>query len=511
MANHIFNAIFDASPDDQKALFLETVEGHRISYEEFFASTARAANALIDLGVTPGDRVAVQVQKSPEALFLCYAIMRAGAVLLPLNTDYRPREIRYFLEDAEPALTICMPEKLEEISAFAGELGLGASNVLTLDADGTGSFSDKVNTSSSDDPDISRGKDDLAAILYTSGTTGRSKGAMITHNNLISNAKALASIWHFTRDDHLLHALPIFHTHGLFTATNTILMSGASMLFLPKFDAEKVVRLLPSVTTMMGIPTFYSRLVAHPDFNSELVKNIRLFISGSAPLSADVHKAFKERTGHAILERYGMTETNMNTSNPYDGDRRPGTVGMPLPGVEIRLGDLKTNAPLKEGDVGVIQIKGPNVFKGYWRMQDKTAESFCDDGFFISGDMGKIDEEGYIHIVGRDKDLIISGGFNVYPAEVEAVLSDIPAIAEAAVIGLPHADFGEAVTAVIALNPETTLSEKDILSTISDELAGYKRPKRILFVESLPRNTMGKIQKTELRSRYSDTYNLANN
>ena len=354
--------------------------------------------------------------------------------------------------------------------------------------------------------DVARAGDDLVAILYTSGTTGRSKGAMLTHRNLSSNAHALAETWQFTAADKLLHALPIFHTHGLFTATNTVLATGGMMHFLPRFDVQEMIRLLPDATAMMGVPTFYIRLLQHPELTAELVSHIRVFISGSAPLSPEVHSEFAKRTGHAILERYGMTETGMNTSNPLDGERRAGTVGFPLPGTEIRITDTKTGAAVEDGEIGVIEIRGPNVFKGYWRMPDKTAEEFRDDGFFISGDLGLIDDRGYLNIVGRDKDLIISGGFNVYPAEIEAAIDAIPGITESAVIGTPHPDFGEAVTAVVVCKSGMRLDEASVLEQLDGELARFKQPKRVFFVDTLPRNAMGKIQKKELRETFKNTY-----
>ena len=351
-----------------------------------------------------------------------------------------------------------------------------------------------------------RGKDDLAAFLYTSGTTGRSKGAMLSHGNLASNAATLRDAWRFTGEDRLLHALPIFHTHGLFVATNITLMAGGSLIFLPRFDLADMMRLLPKATTMMGVPTFYTRLLSRPDFDRELVAHMRLFVSGSAPLSAETHKEFSARTGHAILERYGMTETNMNTSNPYDGDRIPGSVGKPLPGVDLRITDPETGAVLAQGEVGMIEVRGPNVFKGYWRMPEKTKAEFRDDGFFISGDLGYIDPRGYVYISGRGKDLIISGGFNVYPAEVEGAIEALPGVAECAVIGVPHADFGEGVVAVVIAKPGAALDEKAMVAALGSELAKYKLPKRIYVTDSLPRNAMGKVQKNQLRDQHKATF-----
>jgi malonyl-CoA/methylmalonyl-CoA synthetase len=354
--------------------------------------------------------------------------------------------------------------------------------------------------------DVARGADDAAAILYTSGTTGRSKGAVLSHDNLIANSTALAAVWRYTADDVLLHALPIFHTHGLFVATNVTLMAGASMICLPGFNADEIMARMPGASVMMGVPTFYVRLLQHPGLTQGATEHMRLFISGSAPLLEETHRAWAERTGHRILERYGMTETNMNSSNPYDGDRVAGTVGQPLPGVDIRIADPDTGAPLNPGEVGMIEIRGPNVFKGYWRMPDKTAADFRPDGYFISGDLGMFDERGYLHIVGRSKDLVISGGFNVYPKEVEAEIDAMPGVLEAAVIGLPHPDFGEGVTAVVVPKPGATLQEGAILAALEQSLAKYKRPKRVLFVEALPRNTMGKVQKSLLRETYQGLY-----
>jgi malonyl-CoA/methylmalonyl-CoA synthetase len=354
--------------------------------------------------------------------------------------------------------------------------------------------------------DVDRGPDDLAAILYTSGTTGRSKGAMLTHDNLLSNALTLRDHWRFTSADRLIHALPIFHTHGLFVASNVTLLSGASMYLLSKFDADEALGLMERATVMMGVPTFYVRLVQHSGLTREATARMRLFVSGSAPLLAETHRSFAEKTGHAILERYGMTETNMNTSNPYDGDRIAGTVGFPLPGVSLRVTDPETGTPVPEGEMGMIEVKGANVFKGYWRMPEKTAAEFRADGFFITGDLGKIDERGYVHIVGRGKDLVISGGYNIYPKEVETEIDGMPGVVESAVIGVPHPDFGEGVTAVVVRARGSALDEKAVFDGLKDRLARYKQPKRVLFVDDLPRNTMGKVQKNVLRETYADLY-----
>jgi malonyl-CoA/methylmalonyl-CoA synthetase len=466
--------------------------------------SARCAGALVALGVKPGDRVAVQVDKSLEALLLYLATIRAGAVYLPLNTAYTGDELSYFLSDAEPALFVCRPAFQEQAEQIAR--ASGGAKVETLGVHGNGSFWEKVLAADDEFADVARSAGDLAAILYTSGTTGRSKGAMLTHGNLASNAVVLTDYWQFSASDRLLHALPIFHTHGLFVACNVVMLAGASMILLPKFDLDELLRLLPQATTLMGVPTFYTRLLTRADVDHESTQHMRLFISGSAPLTAETHEAFAERTGHAILERYGMTETGMNTSNPYAGERIAGTVGFPLPGVEIRITDpdKKEAKELVNSDVGMIEVRGPNVFKGYWRMAEKTQEELRDDGFFITGDLGFVDERGYVHIVGRGKDLIISGGFNVYPKEIEMLIDQLPEVAESAVIGVPHADFGEGVVAIVVAAGDAKPDEQSILTALEGRLAKYKMPKRVFLVASLPRNVMGKVQKNELRDRYKD-------
>ncbi len=489
---------------DPAKIFIETVDGTTYSYGDVLDLSARFAEALAVLGVKPGDRVATQVDKTPEAIMLYLGCLRVGAIYLPLNVGYTETEIEYVLGDAAPTVAVCRPLIKGAFARVAAETGV--THVETLDAEGLGSIADKAGAASGRFEDQARGKDDLAAILYTSGTTGPSKGAMLTHGNLVSNAQALAETWRFSPGDVLLHALPIFHTHGLFVATNVTLMAGGSMIFLPGFEIEELLRLLPKATVMMGVPTFYTRLLSRPDLSRDLVAHMRVFISGSAPLSPETHRAFAQRTGHAILERYGMTETGMNTSNPYNGDRRPGTVGFPLPGVEIRIADAHSGRTLDPGEVGVIEIRGPNVFKGYWRMPEKTEAAFRDDGFFISGDLGQIDDRGYLKIVGRDKDLIISGGYNVYPAEIEAALDALAGVAESAVIGLPHLDLGEGVTAVVVPGDGRKLEEEAMRKSLEKELARYKVPKRIFFVDSLPRNAMGKIQRTVLREAYKSTF-----
>ena len=503
MNANLYARIRSAMPRPDKT-FIETDTGRRLNYGDIHALSGRYANALEEFDVVPGDRVAVQVEKSPEALILYLACLRAGAVYLPLNTAYTESEVDYFVADAQPSLVVCDPARQAGIAEIAREHGVG--HVATLDAAGAGTLAERAAAEDSDHVDAERAGNDLAAILYTSGTTGRSKGAMLTHDNLASNAAVLVDYWRFTANDVLLHALPIYHTHGLFVASNVMLLAGGSMLFLPKFDAEEAIRLLPRATAMMGVPTFYTRLLAHPGFTREGAAHMRLFISGSAPLLAETHAEFKARTGHAILERYGMTETGMNSSNPYEGERIAGTVGFPLPGVEIRIADPDTGAILGVGEIGILEVRGPNVCKGYWRMPEKTAEEFRDGGFFITGDVGMVDEKGYVHIVGRAKDLIISGGFNVYPKEVETLIDALPGVAESAVIGVPHPDFGEGVAAVVVRRGNTEIEEADILASLRGRIAKFKQPKRVFVVDSLPRNSMGKVQKNVLRERYADIF-----
>jgi malonyl-CoA/methylmalonyl-CoA synthetase len=503
MPEDLFHALEAAIPDPAKTL-VELADGTAVGYGDAFQLSARLANVLVAQGVEPGDRVAAQVDKPWQVIALYLATLRAGAVYLPLNAGYTPAEIAYFLSDAEARLFVCQPERLESLSSVARDAGV--RSVLTLGNAGEGSLLEAALTMPDSFADTSRAADDLAAILYTSGTTGRSKGAMLTHRNLLSNATTLAELWQFTSDDVLIHALPIFHTHGLFVATNTAMLTGGTMLWRTRFDADEVIALMAGATAMMGVPTFYTRLVAHPGLTREATRHMRLFISGSAPLLAETHTAFFAKTGHRILERYGMTETNMNTSNPYDGDRRPGTVGLPLPGVEVRVADAETGAVLGPDQIGVLEVKGPNVFKGYWRMPKKTAAELREDGFFITGDVGRIGRDGYVTIVGRAKDLIISGGYNVYPKEVETEIDALPGVAESAVIGVPHADFGEGVTAIVVPKPGADLEERAIIEALQGNLARYKLPKRVLLAAELPRNTMGKVQKNVLRELHAGLY-----
>jgi malonyl-CoA/methylmalonyl-CoA synthetase len=511
MPENLFEVLRSGFPDDLSHTAIEVpAAGDRpsrvFSYAALDEATARLAGRLRRLGVAPGDRVAAQVEKSPEALFLYLACMRAGGVYLPLNTAYRRDELVYFLEDAEPALVVCDPAREAEFREIARARGV--AKVATLDAAGQGSLSADLADEDPDFPPHPAAGNDLAALLYTSGTTGRPKGAMLSHRNLSSNAVTLNRVWGFRADDVLLHGLPVFHTHGLFVATNCALLSGATMLFLPRFDAAEVVRLLPRATVMMGVPTHYTRLLGEPGFDAEACSNMRLFISGSAPLLEETFHAFQERAGHTILERYGMTETGMNTSNPLEGARLPGSVGRPLPDVEARVvgpdGD-----PLPAGETGALEVKGPNVFSGYWRKSEKTAEVFRADGFFVTGDLARIDEEGRVSIVGRSKDLIISGGFNVYPKEVELVIDALEGISESAVIGLPHPDFGEAVAAVVVAAPaDAEPDPRALILDLKERIAGYKVPKQVFFLDELPRNSMGKVQKNVLRERYAQAFGL---
>jgi malonyl-CoA/methylmalonyl-CoA synthetase len=502
MNANLFSRLFDRL-DDPTRLAIETVDRRRINYAELIADAARMANVLVDRGVKPGDRVAAQTEKSVPALVLYLAAVRAGAVYLPLNTAYTLNELEYFIADAEPSLVVCDPSKAEGIGAIARKVG---ASVETLGADGNGSLTEAAAAASAEFETVRRADDDLAAILYTSGTTGRSKGAMLTHDNLASNSLSLVEYWRFTNADVLIHALPIYHTHGLFVASNVTLFARASMIFLPKLDPELIIKLMARATVLMGVPTFYTRLLQSPALTRESASHMRLFISGSAPLLAETHREWSARTGHAVLERYGMTETNMNTSNPYDGDRVPGAVGHPLPGVSLRVTDPETGSELAHDSIGMIEVRGPNVFKGYWRMPEKTKAEFRDDGFFITGDLGKIDDKGYVHILGRGKDLVISGGFNVYPKEIESEIDAIPGVIESAVIGVPHADFGEGVTAVVVCDKSARIDESSVLKALEGRLAKFKMPKRVIVVDELPRNAMGKVQKNILRETYSDIY-----
>ncbi len=500
MTNKLHDALFAPHGESAKP-FLISPDGETISYRDFAKNVGRIANVLVDAGVQPGDRVAVQAEKSATALALYAACVRAGAVFLPLNTAYTPAELDYFIGDAEPSVIVCGDGNEAALKAIAG-----SAVVMTLNGDESGTLAEAATSQSSEFDTVARDGSDLAAILYTSGTTGRSKGAMLTQDNLLSNAATLVDYWCFSASDVLLHALPIYHTHGLFVATNVMLLAGGSMIFLPKFDLDAIITNLPGVTSMMGVPTFYTRLLSDPRFTRELASRMRLFVSGSAPLLAETHIEFEARTGHRILERYGMTETNMNTSNPCDGERRAGTVGFPLPGVDVRICEETSGSPVPNGEIGILEVKGPNVFSGYWRMPEKTAEEFRADGFFITGDMASRDEDGYIRIVGRGKDLIISGGLNVYPKEVELLLDEQDGVLESAVIGVPHADMGEAVVGIVVARPGEVVEIEAIQSAIREQIARFKQPREIVVVDELPRNTMGKVQKNLLRDTYQSLF-----
>ena len=502
MTNPLYNALFGQHVGQQTP-FLHLPNGSTLTHAAFLDRAAQFAHALGQCGLTVGDRLAVQVDKSVDALALYAACVQAGVIFLPLNPAYTPTEVAYFVENAGAKLLICVPAQMQALSDVAASAGV---RLETLDTDGTGSSAAISAKQSTAFDTVERDEDDLAAFLYTSGTTGRSKGAMLTQKNLLSNAQALVNLWRFTDRDVLLHALPIFHTHGLFVASNVSLMAGGAMLFLPKFDLEQVIDALPRATSMMGVPTFYTRLLDDPRFDAARTGHMRLFISGSAPLLAETHKSFEARTGHRILERYGMTETNMNTSNPYDGDRRAGTVGHPLRGVEIKVTDPDTGAALGEGEIGMVEVRGPNVFKGYWQMPEKTAAELRQDGFFITGDLGLIDADGYVQIVGRDKDLIISGGYNIYPKEVETALDAQPGILESAVVGVPHRDLGEAPVGVLVAAPGTQPDLEEMANTLRQDLARFKCPRKLILVEALPRNTMGKVQKNALRDTYAQLF-----
>jgi malonyl-CoA/methylmalonyl-CoA synthetase len=486
----ILAARFSAQP---QAVCLELQDGRCYTYADLEAHSARYANLLASLGLQRGDRVVVQVDKTPETVFLYLGCLRAGFVYLPLNTAYQEREVSYFIGDAEPALAVCRPES----RAWFGKV----PRALELDSHGRGSLADAASTQPPRFVTVECGKDELASIIYTSGTTGRSKGAMVTHGNLSSNALTLHDYWGFQPGDVLLHALPLFHVHGLFVALHTALANASRILFLPKFDVSAVLERLPRTTVMMGVPTYYVRLLADPGFTRERCAKLRLFVSGSAPLLLETFNAFRERTGHTILERYGMTETGMNTSNPYRGERRGGTVGFPLPGIEVRVAG-EGDQPLPAGTIGQIQVRGPNVLPGYWRMPEKTREEFTADGFFRTGDLGQYDDDGYLSIVGRSKDLVISGGYNVYPKEVEMLLDELPGVEESAVIGVPHPDFGEAVVAVVVPKKGAALLEQDVIAQLKGRLANFKVPKRVHIVAELPRNAMGKVQKNVLRETF---------
>ena len=500
MNENLYTLFESRFPDDRSRPLLLLDSGDTITYADAEAQSARGAGLLAGLGLQPGDRLAVQVEKSPEALMLYLACLRAGVVYLPLNSAYQEGEISYFLGDAQPRAVVAQPSSLPWLQPLARRLGV--EHVFSLDEHGAGTWSDAVRTRPAKFRTADRRADDLAAILYTSGTTGRSKGAMITHGNLASNALALHSSWGFRPGDVLIHMLPLFHVHGLFVACHCVLLNGSPMRFHARFDARTALGEFRDSTVFMGVPTFYTRLLAEPGLDRAACKSMRLFVSGSAPLLPETHAEFESRTGHRILERYGMTETGMLTSNPLQGERRAGSVGPALPGTQVRVVD-DDDKPVAAGTIGHVQVKGANVFSGYWRMPERNREEFTPDGFFRTGDMGSLSADGYLTIVGRSKDLIITGGYNVYPKEIELAIDELEGVRESAVIGVPHADFGEAVTAVIVpRDRDSAPSEAQVIAALRGKLANFKVPKRVHVVEELPRNTMGKVQKNVLRERF---------
>lgn len=497
------NALYDALIAPHKgnsSTFLRNDDGSLISFDAFTKRAAQIAHVLIEAKVNPGDRIVVQAPKLSDTIALYAASLQIGAVYLPLNTAYTHSELSYFISDAAPALVVCDSQSEAEVKDL---MPSSDANVLTLGGK-TGSLTLAANAMPDTCPVVDRADDDLAGLLYTSGTTGRSKGAMMSHKNLLSNAKALVDLWQITSEDRLLHALPIFHTHGLFVALNTALLAGVEVRLMQFFDLDTLIRELPGSTLMMGVPTFYTRLLADDRFDKALCENMRLFISGSAPLLAETHQAFEARTGHRILERYGMTETNMITSNPYRGDRIAGTVGYALPGTEVKVTDPDNGASLPPETIGMIEVRGDNVFSGYWNMPEKTAEELRPNGFFLTGDLGTMSNDGRVTIVGRAKDLIISGGYNIYPKEIEDVLNDVDGVKESAVFGIPHSDFGESVAAAIVPMSGPSLDTEPVKGAVEHALARFKHPRRYIVMEELPRNTMGKVQKNILRKQYAD-------
>ena len=479
--------------------FLYDGKGLKITYRELDSETAKLANGLKALGLSAGDRVTVQVDKCIEMVYLYLACIRSNFIFHPLNPAYKENELSYFLDDAKPSLFISNEETISSISGL--NLDHNIDHLFVLNNDGSGNFID-ITTTEDNFITVDCSEDDIAALLYSSGTTGKPKGIMLSHGNISSNAESLVKAWGFQESDCLLHALPIYHVHGLFVALGCVLMTGSKLKWLESFDVDEVLKSIPECTVMMGVPTYYTRLLKRDALAHELTKQIRLFISGSAPLLEETFNEFHQRTNHQILERYGMTETNMNTSNPLKGDRKPGTVGLPLEEVQVRIVDEENNT-LPQGEIGNLQVKGPNVFKGYWEMPEKTKEDFSKDGFFNTGDKGLIDEGGYVSIIGRSKDVIISGGLNVYPKEIESLIDKIDGVLESAVIGLNDEDLGEKVVAVIVSEENKKLEEKEIISEIKDQLAGFKAPKEVKFIDQLPRNAMGKVQKNILRETFS--------
>ena len=496
---NLYTSYKEGFKNNLEGQFLYDDKGLNITYRELDSETAKLANGLKELGLSEGDRVTVQVDKCIEMVYLYLACVRSNIIFHPLNPAYKEKELSYFLDDAKPSLFISNEETISSISDLSLEHSI--DHLFVLNNDGSGNFSD-ISTSEDNYITVACSDDDIAALLYSSGTTGKPKGIMLSHGNISSNAESLVKAWGFQESDCLLHALPIYHVHGLFVALGCVFMTGSKLKWLESFDADVVLKSIPECTVMMGVPTYYTRLLKRDLLDSKLTEGIRLFISGSAPLLEETFNEFNQRTNHQILERYGMTETNMNTSNPLKGDRKPGTVGLPLEDVQVRVVDEENNL-LSQGEIGNIQIKGPNVFKGYWEMPEKTKEDFSKDGFFNTGDKGLIDEGGYVSIIGRSKDMIISGGLNVYPKEIESLIDKIEGVLESAVIGLSDEDLGEKVVAVIVSEESKTLDEKKVISEIKDQLAGFKAPKEVKFIDQLPRNAMGKVQKNILRETFS--------
>ncbi len=501
--SNLYALFEDRFPVDLTQNFIATKDNKTYSYQDLLSSTSQIAKILSSYKLSKGDRVIFQVKKSPEAIFLYLACLKLGLISVPLNTSYTASELSYFLDDIEPGLVVCDPASpiiKENLLHTRKNISL-----LTLDKHGKGSLFKSSDNISHPVQATDVVGDDVACILYTSGTTGKPKGAMITHENLSSNALTVHQSWGFNNDDVLLHALPIFHVHGLFVALNCVLLSGTPMIFLPEFNVDDIIKFLPRVTVLMGVPTFYSRLLLHSELNDTSLKNIRLFISGSAPLLKEMSDDFYAKTGHRILERYGMTETVMIASNPLNEERIPGTVGQALPNIAVRI-TTDDDMTLEAGETGNIQVSGPNVFKGYWRNPEKYQEEFTKDGFFKTGDVGFLDNKGYLTIVGRSKDLIISGGYNVYPKEIESIMNALDGIHESAVIGVPHPDFGEGVIAVVVKENNKKIDESNLKILLKQELATYKVPKRIFDISELPLNVMGKVQKNTLRERYNSVF-----
>ncbi|MEO8299288.1 MAG: malonyl-CoA synthase [Burkholderiales bacterium] len=508
---NLFTALRAAFPADLDAMAIETDDGHIYSWRDLDRASAMLANLLASLDIPAGSRIAAQTDKSVEALLLYLATLRAGFVYLPLNTAYQQAELDYFIANAEPAVVVCTGRAFPWLSKLAFKAGV--AHVFTLNDDRTGTLLDRAAQFGDQQAVVPRRADDLAVIVYTSGTTGRSKGAMLSHGNMLSNALMLKDYWGWRPGDVLIHALPIFHVHGLFVAIHGALINGSPMLWLSKFEPRAVIERLPRATVFMGVPTLYVRLLQEPGLTGAACAHMRLFISGSAPLLIETFRDWQARTGHTILERYGMSETVMLTSNPCkpapgetQARRIGGTVGPALPGVGVRVVD-DADQPLPAGgigneQVGNVQVRGPNVFSGYWRMPEKTAEEFTADGWFRTGDVGRFDAAGYLTIVGRSKDLIISGGYNVYPAEVEGFLNELPGVAESAVVGVPHADFGEGALALVVPRPGEPPQADDLIAALKARIAAYKVPKQVFVVSELPRNAMGKVQKNLLREQH---------